>query len=59
MLYILFLLLSIFWLWMLIDCLLAPIPPMEKLVWFLVIFCLHILGAILYYVLRRPRARLT
>jgi len=47
------LLLSIFWLWMLIDCLSSNLPSMEKLIWFLVIFFLHILGAILYYVMVR------
>ena len=47
------LLASIFWLWMLIDCLSSNLPSMEKLIWFLVIFFLHILGAILYYVMVR------
>lgn len=37
--------LSIFWLWMLIDCLANQ--KEDKLVWFLVIFFLNLLGAFL------------
>ena len=44
---------SIFWLWMLIDALLHEPTPMEKLLWFCVIFFLHLLGAIIYFVVRR------
>jgi hypothetical protein len=40
---------SIFWLWMLIDCLGGSMPTGEKLVWFLVIFFLHLLGALKGY----------
>ena len=50
---------SIFWLWMLVDCLTSNLPVTEKLLWFLVIFFLHLLGAILYFAIRRSgRARL-
>jgi hypothetical protein len=44
---------SIFWLWMLIDCLTSNMPVPEKLLWFLVIFLLHLLGAIIYFAIRR------
>jgi hypothetical protein len=44
---------SVFWLWMLIDCLTSGLPPIEKLIWALVIIFLHILGAILYFVIAR------
>jgi hypothetical protein len=50
-----FLFLSIFWLWMLIDCLLSSLPAVEKVVWLLVIFFLHILGAALYFFLARGK----
>ncbi len=52
------LILSVFWVWMLIDCLASNQPPMEKLIWFLVILFLHIFGALLYYFIARkgPRA---
>jgi glycerol-3-phosphate acyltransferase PlsY len=47
------LLTSIFWVWMLIDCLVSNKPATEKLLWVLVIFFLHILGAILYFLIGR------
>src|SRR5579884_3350401 len=51
------LLLSIFWLWMLIDAIISPrTSGVEKLVWVLVIFFTHILGALLYFFLVRRRA---
>ncbi len=46
---------SIFWLWMLVDCLTGSLSPNEKILWFLVIFFLHILGAILYFVVGRSK----
>ncbi len=46
---------SIFWLWMLIDCLISNKPAMEKLVWVVVIFFLHILGALLYFFIGRGK----
>lgn len=45
--------LGIFWLWMLIDCLAEQ--QEDKLVWFLVIFFLNLLGAFLYYLLARKK----
>ena len=51
--WVLVLLASIFWLWMLIDVLTSNMEPMEKLLWFFVIFFLHLLGAIIYYVVKR------
>ena len=48
-------LVMLFWLWMLIDCLASSMPPTEKLIWFLVIFFLPLLGSILYLILRRGR----
>jgi phospholipase D-like protein len=50
---------SIFWLAMLISALVNEPTPMEKLLWFVVIFCLHFLGALIYYFVRysnRPGA---
>ena len=47
---------TIFWLWMLIDCITnAAITGTEKIVWLLVIIFTHILGAILYFVLARGK----
>ena len=44
---------SIFWIWMLIDVLTSAMPVAEKVLWFLVIFFLHLVGAIIYFVVRR------
>ncbi len=47
---------SIFWLWMLIDALANPrLQPIEKLVWVLVIFFLHFIGALVYFVVGRQQ----
>jgi uncharacterized RDD family membrane protein YckC len=47
---ILAILASIFWVWMLIDCLQNPrLQGVDKLVWVLVIFFLHLLGALIYF----------
>jgi hypothetical protein len=47
---------SVFWIWMLIDCLQNPrLPPTEKLIWVLVIFFLHVLGAIIYFAIGRQQ----
>jgi hypothetical protein len=41
---------------MLIDALIHEPTPVEKLLWFVVIFFLHFIGALIYYVLRKsPR----
>jgi hypothetical protein len=55
---LLFALPSIFWIWMLIDCILSSLPQFDKLVWLLVIFFTHIIGAILYFLLARNRGRI-
>ena len=46
-------LLSIFWIWMLIDCLVSNMPTGEKILWFLVIFFTHLLGALIYFFVKR------
>ena len=46
---------TIFWIWMLIDCLKnEPSIGNDKIIWALVIVFLSYLGAILYYLVRRP-----
>ncbi len=45
----------VFWIWMLVDC--ATKEPSEgndKIVWLLVIIFLNWLGALIYYLARRP-----
>lgn len=47
---------SLFWVWAIIDCATNPkLQAAEKIVWLLVIFFLHILGAIVYAVAGRSR----
>jgi len=55
---ILALLLSLFWLWMLIDALTnTALEPAMKIVWALVIFFFHFVGALVYFfVARKPRS---
>lgn len=47
---------TVFWIWMLIDC--ATNEPSEgndKLVWVLIILLTHVIGAAIYYFVRRPQ----
>lgn len=45
---------TLFWIWMLVDCLTSDLPSTEKLIWALVIIFLHVLGALIYYFAARP-----
>jgi hypothetical protein len=44
---------TIFWIWMIIDCLQNEPSGSEKIVWLLVIIFLHLLGALIYFFVRR------
>ena len=45
---------QVFWLWMFIECLVKePSGGNEKLLWALIIFFGNLLGALLYFVIRR------
>jgi hypothetical protein len=44
---------TVFWLWMLVDALVNETGTNEKILWFLVIFFLHFIGALIYLVVRR------
>ncbi|MDD5348874.1 MAG: PLD nuclease N-terminal domain-containing protein [Chthoniobacteraceae bacterium] len=49
---------TVLWIWMLIDC--ASNEPSEgtdKLVWILVILFTHLLGALIYLLVRRPERK--
>ena len=48
---------SVFVIWMLIDAITSNLPPMEKLIWVLVILFLHVVGALIYFFVGRPAAR--
>ena len=46
---------SIFWIWMLIDCVTKePDADNSKWAWTIIIVLLHFVGALIYYFARRP-----
>ena len=51
------LLATLFWIWMIVDALLYEPTPVEKLLWFLVIFFLHFIGALIYFFVRHRQRR--
>lgn len=47
---------SLFWLWVLVDCLInEPSEGNDKIIWVLVIILTHGLGALIYFFARRPQ----
>lgn len=47
---------TIFWIWMLIDCILKESSSgNDKIVWLLVIIFLPVIGSCIYFALRRPQ----
>jgi hypothetical protein len=49
---------SVFWIWMIIDCVTnASLDGTQKIVWLLVIIFLHFLGALIYFIVGRPSQR--
>jgi hypothetical protein len=47
---------TIFWIWMLAECATKePSQGNEKIVWVLIIALTHVIGAVLYFVMRRPQ----
>ncbi len=50
------LLCTAFWIWMLIECATKePGDGNEKLIWILIIIFTHLIGAIIYFIVRRPK----
>lgn len=51
---------TILWIWALVDCITnEPSEGNDKLIWVLVIVLTHMIGAIIYFVVRRPQRRAT
>lgn len=51
-------LLTIFWLWMLVDCLTGPMPTNEKILWAIVMLVVPFVGSLIYFFVKRGgRAR--
>jgi len=48
----------VFQLWMLIEVLMKEPADINKIVWFLVVFLMPLLGSLIYFLFRRPQ-RLT
>jgi len=47
---------TILWVWMLVDCATKePSDGNDKIIWMLVILFTHLLGALIYYFVRRPQ----
>ena len=47
---------TLFWLWMIVDCAThEPSGSNNQILWLLLIIFTHLLGAILYYIIRRPQ----
>ncbi len=44
----------IFWIWMLVDCATKEPDNNERLVWVIIIVFTHIIGALIYFFVRRP-----
>jgi hypothetical protein len=49
---------TLFWVWMLIDVLTSRRETNEKILWFLVVFFLHFIGAIIYFAVARNKETL-
>ncbi len=46
----------VFWVWMLVDCLVnEPSEGNDKLVWVVVIIFTNVIGAVIYFLVRRPK----
>jgi hypothetical protein len=51
------LLLFAFWIWMLIHAITnRGLDSIEKLIWVIVILCLHFIGGLIYFFIGRPKA---
>ncbi len=47
---------TIFWIWMLIDCATKESNEgSDKIVWIIIILLAHLLGALIYFFVRRPK----
>jgi hypothetical protein len=49
---------TLFWIWMLIDCATKePSQGIDKIIWILVIIFTHVIGALIYFFIRRPERK--
>lgn len=45
---------TVFWIWMLIDIAIHEKSDKAKVIWLILVVITHILGALLYFLIRRP-----
>jgi len=45
---------TIFWIWMIIDCATKEPSGTDKIVWILIIVLTNFIGALIYFIFRRP-----
>ena len=49
---------TVFWIWMLFHAILNKgLSNTEKIIWVLVVFFLHFIGALVYFLFGRPKGR--
>jgi hypothetical protein len=48
---------TVFWVWMMVDVLTSSLSANEKILWFLVIFFLPLIGSLIYFFVRRQGRR--
>ena len=50
---------TIFWIWMLVDCAMnEPSEGNDKLIWIIIIVFTQLLGALLYFFIKRPKRKI-
>ena len=48
----------LFWIWMLVDCAMnEPSEGNDKIVWIVIMLFTHLLGSLIYFIVRRPERR--
>ncbi|MEM8533815.1 MAG: PLD nuclease N-terminal domain-containing protein [Chloroflexota bacterium] len=52
---IIFLVSTVFWVWVLIDCVTKETESNERLIWALIIVLTNVIGALIYLFVRRPQ----
>ena len=50
---IIIVLLNIFWIWMLIDCIIKETDGTQRIIWALIIFFFHCVGSLIYFFARK------
>jgi hypothetical protein len=46
---------TVFWIWMLVECAVKEPNNNEKIVWIIIIAVTHLIGALIYFIVKRPK----